>query len=90
MRRLSSGSAPQGDEALERGRSQQVAYDSDGLGSIGAIDPKIVTARQQDRLIFRDVLLARVIAEVNRYRPGRIIVVDPQLDRTEVVAKFSR
>jgi len=49
-----------------------------------------VTARQQGRLIFRDVLLARVIAEVNRYRPGRIIVVDPQLDRTEVVAKFSR
>jgi ferric-dicitrate binding protein FerR (iron transport regulator) len=56
----------------------------------GGIDPKIVTARQQDRLIFRDVPLARVIAEVNRYRPGRIIVVDPQLGRTEVVAEFSR
>ena len=65
-----------------------MAYDSRGLGSISGIDPKIVTAWQQGLLIFRDVPLARVIDEVNRYRPGRIIVVDPRLGRREVVADF--
>ena len=47
-----------------------------------------MTAWQQGLLIFRDVPLARVIDEVNRYRPGRIIVVDPRLGRREVVADF--
>ena len=77
---------PQGIATLRE--RQQVAYDSRGLGSISGIDPKIVTAWQQGLLIFRDVPLARVIDEVNRYRPGRIIVVDPRLGRREVVADF--
>lgn len=67
---------------------QQVTYDSRGLSSIGGIDPNIVTAWQRGLLVFRDVPLARVIDEVNRYRPGRIIVVDPRLGRREVVADF--
>jgi transmembrane sensor len=69
-------------------QQQQIVYDGGGLSSIGSIDANIVTAWQQGMLVFRDVPLARVIDEVNRYRPGRIIVVDPRLGRREVVADF--
>jgi transmembrane sensor len=67
---------------------QQISYDARGLGQAGSIDPKIVTAWRQGLLIFRDVPLALVIDEVNRYRPGKIILVDSQLGRREVVADF--
>lgn len=67
---------------------QQLSYDARGIGSVASTDPKIVTAWQQGLLVFREVPLARVIDEVNRYRPGKIILVDPQLGRREVVADF--
>ncbi len=67
---------------------QQISYDARGLGQAGSIDPKIVTAWRQGLLIFRDVPLAVVIDEVNRYRPGKIILVDSRLGRREVVADF--
>ncbi len=52
---------------------QQLSYDARGIGSVASTDPKIVTAWQQGLLVFREVPLARVIDEVNRYRPGKII-----------------
>jgi transmembrane sensor len=67
---------------------QQVSYDVRSLGPIGGVDPKVVTAWRQGLLIFRDVPLAHVIAEVNRYRPGRIILLDSQIGRRNVVADF--
>jgi transmembrane sensor len=67
---------------------QQLSYDAQGIGTVERTDPKIVTAWQQGLLVFREVPLARVIDEVNRYRPGKIILVDPQLGRREVVADF--
>jgi transmembrane sensor len=67
---------------------QQISYNARGLGQAGSIDPKIVTAWRQGLLIFRDVPLAVVIDEVNRYRPGKIILVDLQLGRRKVVADF--
>ncbi len=67
---------------------QQVAYDGRGFGQVVGIDVDIVTAWQRGLLIFRDVPLARVIDEVNRYRPGKIILIDVQLGRRKVVADF--
>jgi transmembrane sensor len=67
---------------------QQVSYDVGSLGSIGNTDTGIVTAWRDGLLIFRDTPLARVIEEVNRYRHGRIILVDGELGRRLVVADF--
>jgi transmembrane sensor len=70
------------------GPGQQVIYDDQGLGSAASADPAVVTAWQRGLLIFRDAPLAEVVEEVNRYRPGRIILLNDALAERKVVAGF--
>lgn len=65
---------------------QQVIYNDRGLGSTITADPTVVTAWQRGLLIFRDVPLAEVVVEVNRYRPGRIILLNEALAERKVMA----
>jgi transmembrane sensor len=58
---------------------QQITYDGRGLGKIAAVDPAVVTAWQDGMLIFHATPLRQVIEDVNRYRPGRIILMNEQL-----------
>jgi transmembrane sensor len=77
-----------------RGRSiavaegRQAVYDGQRLSPARAVDPAVVTAWRQGMLIFRHEPLARVIAEVNRYRPGRIFLANPALANRTVEASF--
>jgi transmembrane sensor len=66
----------------------QVTYDADGLGTISTIDLAVVTAWQQGQLVFRHEPLARVLEEINRYRPGRILLLNEKLGERDVVATF--
>jgi transmembrane sensor len=70
------------------GPGQQVTYDSRGLGSAAAADPAVVTAWQRGLLIFHEVPLSKVVDEVNRYRPGRVILLNDALGERKVVAGF--
>jgi transmembrane sensor len=70
------------------GPRQRVTYDSRGLGSATAVDLAVVTAWQRGLLVFRDEPLAKVVEEVNRYRPGRIILINNALGERKVVAGF--
>lgn len=74
--------------ALTLGPAQQVTYDGRGLGPIVAADPATVTAWREGMLVFRNTPLAAVIDEVNRYRPGRIILLDTALGQRLVSARF--
>ncbi len=55
-------------------------------GGVG--DPTVVTAWQRGLIIFHDVPLAAVVEEINRYRPGRIILFNDALAERKVVAGF--
>jgi transmembrane sensor len=66
----------------------QVTYDANGLGAVAPVDMATATAWQHGMLIFRHETLASVIAEVNRYRPGRIVLLDNKLGARDVVASF--
>ncbi len=68
---------------------QQVVYDDDKISGTGTIDPAVIAAWQHGRLIFRKELLSRVIDEVNRYRPGRIVLLDRDLGRRLIDASFN-
>jgi transmembrane sensor len=70
------------------GPGRQVTYDERGLGAAVAADPALVTAWQRGMLVFRDARLVDVIAEVNRYRPGRIILLNKALEERKVLAGF--
>ncbi|MCK9917209.1 DUF4880 domain-containing protein [Microbacteriaceae bacterium K1510] len=71
---------------IERGK--RVGYDISGLGQVAAVDLSAATAWQRGQLVFRHEPFAHVIAEVNRYRPGRIVVLNAELGRRDVVATF--
>ncbi len=66
----------------------QVTYGAEGLGEVLQIDVAAATAWEHGQLIFRHETLAHVIEEVNRYRPGRIILLNEELAKRDVVATF--
>jgi transmembrane sensor len=70
------------------GAQRQVSYSDRGMGPVAAVDPQVVTAWQRGFLIFHDVPLGEVIAEINRYRRGRIILANSALGRRLVNARF--
>lgn len=69
-------------------RKQQVSYNNGALGSIALVDPVPVTSWRDGYLSFRQEPLVRVIAEVNRYRPGRIVLLDTGLGQGLVTARI--
>ena len=81
-------------EVMCHGRSvtvppgRRLTYDRAGVQAPAAVDLAVATAWQQGQLIFRHERLARVIEEVNRYRPGRIVLLDRGLGERDVVATF--
>lgn len=77
-----------GDRTVALRDRQQVAYDAEGTQDVAAIDPEVITAWQRGLLMFRRALLSHVIEEVNRYRSGRVVLLDAALGRRQVVANF--
>jgi transmembrane sensor len=67
---------------------QQVTYGKDGLGRVLSVDPAVVTSWRAGVLVFRRELLSRAVEEINRYRPGRIILVDASLGGRRIDASF--
>ncbi|WP_244443182.1 FecR domain-containing protein [Bradyrhizobium sp. Ai1a-2] len=70
------------------GQGEQTTYGAHGLGQTTAVDPAVVTGWREGSLLFRDQPLARVIEEVNRYRPGKIVLMNEALGRRRVTAQF--
>jgi transmembrane sensor len=68
---------------------QRVRYDAiSGIGAITQIDPERATAWRHGQLIFDKVRLADVVAELNRYRRGRIVIVGADLAERRVSGVF--
>ncbi|MEW6436322.1 MAG: FecR domain-containing protein [Pseudomonadota bacterium] len=70
------------------GPGQQLNYTNARFGSALVVDPATATAWQQGVLIFRFTPLAEVIDEINRYRPGRVILLNDALGRSPVSGRF--
>ena len=75
-------------QAAMLGPGQQVRYDDRVLGPVASIDTELVTAWQQGVLIFRSTPLADVVEEINRYRSGRVILIDRGLARKPISGRF--
>ena len=68
---------------------QQVSYSAaTGLGAALPVDPDQATAWQKHLLIARDWRLRRLVDEINRYRPGKIIIMDARLGNRQVTGTF--
>jgi transmembrane sensor len=78
----------QGQRSVHLQPDQQATYSSQGLGASASVDPKEVTAWQLGILVFHDRPLTEVVDEVNRYRSGKIIVMNAELGRRVVNGTF--
>jgi transmembrane sensor len=67
---------------------QQVIYSERGIQTPTKIDGAVVTAWKDGIVIFDDTTIADVVAEVNRYRQGKIILTNAALGRERFNARF--
>jgi transmembrane sensor len=68
---------------------QQLVYDPQtGLGSVNAIDSRTVTAWQRGKLVFQNQPLGEVIAELNRYYRGYLLISDDSIAERRVNGVF--
>ncbi|PZN26402.1 MAG: iron dicitrate transport regulator FecR [Proteobacteria bacterium] len=75
------------DRILVARAAQQITYSGSQEALMTVADPAIVTAWRERMLIFNDEPLTAVVDEINRYRPGRIIVTNAELGRRRVQAQ---
>lgn len=68
---------------------QQTAYAHGALEAAVTVDPAVVMAWRDGQLVFRRTPLSQVIDEINRYRPGRIVVMNAALGRRPVEARVA-
>ena len=75
---------------LQLGSGQQVSYSAaQPMGTLASMaDATRATAWREKLLVFRDQPLADVVAEVNRYRPGKIVVTNTALGQRLVNGTF--
>lgn len=73
----------------ELAAGQQLRYRPEHFGIARAVVKGDVSAWRQRLLVFKQSTLAEVVDEVNRYRPGRLILNGDTLKKTRVQASFS-
>jgi transmembrane sensor len=81
-------SVRRGTDAATIRSAEQVVYSEDKWQQIGAVDVGLVTAWEQGVLIFRMTPLSEVVKEINRYRSGRVVVLNSDLARKTVSGRF--
>lgn len=77
-----------GGSVVQLRETEQVSYSTAGFETSVRIDPAQVVAWQTGLLIFRERELGSVVDEVNRYRSGKIIIVNAELGRRIVNGTF--
>ncbi len=72
----------------ELSTAQQVVIGGASEGKVETVDPHRADAWRRGELVFVDQPLGKVVEEINRYRPGRIILNNPRLAVISVNAVF--
>jgi transmembrane sensor len=67
---------------------QQAIYDADSIGDTVDIDPAAVSAWRKGALLFKQTPLAAVVDEINRYRPGRVVLLNRSVRNKAVTGSF--
>ncbi len=72
---------------LDQGR--QLTYGAAGISDVTSVDTQAVLAWREQVLVFNNATLATVVDEINRYRPGMLVLRNKQLGQRRVQARFS-
>lgn len=72
--------------AVQVDTGRQVRYGPEGLGPVSPADLAAALAWRRGRLVFHDAPLAEVVAELERYRRGRVLILDDRVAALPVTA----
>lgn len=75
-------------KAVSLTAGRQASYSANGFDETIAVDPAIVTAWKDGVVIFDGAPVSEVIAEINRYRHGKVILTSAALGRERFNARF--
>ncbi|MBT2246158.1 FecR family protein [Sphingobium sp. BHU LFT2] len=79
-----------GDKTLTLSPGQSVRYDADGhVSSVQTANPDLALAWQNGQLVFDRAPLSEVMATLNRYRAGRVLVMGGKLRSRRVSGVFN-
>lgn len=67
---------------------RQLSYNAEGTQSSIAVDAAEVASWQDGFIVFRATTLSDAVTEINRYRPGQVIVLDRALGRKTISGRF--
>lgn len=67
---------------------QQIRYDANGLGQVAMVDAQAASDWQRGIVEFRATPLVEAVEEINRYRPGRIILMNAALGQKQLSGRF--
>lgn len=70
-------------------QNQQISYDHDAMMPVTTVDLSQITAWRRRILVFNNTPLSRVVDEINRYRSGKIILMNARLGGNLVQAQLS-
>lgn len=77
-----------GGDTMRLNEGSVAAYDARGLGAAAVADIASLLSWRQDRLFFQDVPLRDVVADLDRYRAGRIVILDDAVAALPVTGFF--
>ncbi|MBB1335610.1 FecR family protein [Pseudoalteromonas sp. SR44-5] len=69
--------------------NQQAKLFSTGIGAVSEFDAAVVNAWQRGQLVFYSAALSEVVAKLNRYRKGKIIITDDSVNNLQISGVFS-
>ncbi|AUU08219.1 TPA: FecR domain-containing protein [Klebsiella pneumoniae] len=70
-------------------RHQQLRYDDQIMLPVERVDTASVSAWRQRMLVFNNIPMSQVIEEINRYRTGKIVLLNARLGASLVQARLS-
>jgi transmembrane sensor len=77
-----------GPEVRELQPGERLRYDAAGLSQTVSVDPMVASEWQRGIVEFRGTPLNEAIEEINRYRPGRIILMNAALGQKQLSGRF--
>jgi transmembrane sensor len=70
------------------GAGWQLTYDETGLFPAVTVDPREVTSWHDGFIVFRATPLSAAVAEINRYRLGKVVVLNATLGQKAISGRF--
>ena len=67
---------------------QEVSYGREDVGPLAGVESPLASAWRQGVVVFNQTPLPEAVAEINRYRPGRVVLMGQGLAARRISGRF--